>query len=367
MNYRLASYILLLLICFSLNQKRLYAQEEDQQNAQKTSGLIYLPIFGYAPETKFMFGAALSYYFREPGSKPDSRPSTITPVFTFTQKKQIVSELAVDIYLMDEKYHFNSGLSFVRFPNKFYGIGNDTPKEIEEKYTPESSLIAVTFIKRMRPGFFLGLHYEAANSRIKDFEENGLLVPGKILGSRGGTSSGGGIIADWDTRDNIYSPTTGNFFHFSSYTYKKFLGGVYIFNKYNIDMRRYFTVMYSHTIAVQAYMNIITGNPPFQMMSQMGGSRIMRGYYPGRYRDNSLMAIQLEYRTPIVNRLGFVLFGGVGDVAGRLSKFKADEFKHSVGFGLRFLYTPGIKLNTRMDFGFGVNSTGFYLTIREAF
>lgn len=62
----------------------------------KRSGILFLPIFFYTPETKIAGGAAVNYYFRESGSEKNSRPSTLMPIFIYTQKKQIIGEINGD-------------------------------------------------------------------------------------------------------------------------------------------------------------------------------------------------------------------------------------------------------------------------------
>ena len=93
----------------------------------------------------------------------------------------------------------------------------------------------------------------------------------------------------------------------------------------------------------------------------------MRGYYEGRYRDKKLLAMQTEYRIPIIWRFGAALFAGAGDVAPALSKFNLSSVKPSYGFGLRYLFDPVEKMCIRIDFGFGKGTSGMYITANEAY
>ena len=95
----------------------------------------------------------------------------------------------------------------------------------------------------------------------------------------------------------------------------------------------------------------------------------MRGYFQGRFTDRQMLALQGEYRGPMFWKLGWVAFGGVGQVADRWGDLQLDGFKASLGGGVRFLVSPRETLFIRADLGYGVNtgSTGFYLNIGEAF
>ena len=80
------------------------------------------------------------------------------------------------------------------------------------------------------------------------------------------------------------------------------------------------------------------------------------------------MTLQLEYRQYFWWKFGFVVFGGVGDVAPELTKFTINTIKYSYGLGLRFLFNKEEKVNLRVDLGFGNDgNSGIYFGIEEAF
>ena len=114
---------------------------------------------------------------------------------------------------------------------------------------------------------------------------------------------------------------------------------------------------------------VTAGQPPFDHLAQLGGDVLLRGYYQGRFRDRHLLALEGEYRMPMVWRIGLVGFAGAGRVAGRLDAFDLTGLKTSAGGGLRFLLSPSEGLNIRADwaYGFAVRSGAFYLSLGEAF
>jgi hypothetical protein len=60
---------------------------------------------------------------------------------------------------------------------------------------------------------------------------------------------------------------------------------------------------------------------------------------------------------------GFVLFAGAGSVGQDPSEFS--NWLPCVGIGYRFQVQP--RMNLRIDFGFGLESTGFYFNFNEAY
>jgi outer membrane protein assembly factor BamA len=200
-----------------------------------------------------------------------------------------------------------------------------------------------------------------------DKKENQLLRLASLPGSDGGTSSGGGVAFSWDTRDNIYFPSSGSFHQFDHTVFDPGLGSDHAFQRTILDLRVYVDLGLKHIIAIQAGGMIAGGDPPFSRLAPLGGENIMRGYYTGRYRDNILMAAQAEYRKMVWKRIGVVAFLGAGDVAHRFSAFRSTSVKTSYGAGLRFMLDPEEQLTIRFDAGFGNGTDGIYLGVREAF
>jgi outer membrane protein assembly factor BamA len=298
------------------------AETEPDTAAQKKNELVPLPVLFYAPETKTGGGLIVLYTSR----KGTSRPSTVASSLIFTQRKQLLSEIFADLYWKDDRYHLTGTLDFFKYADKFYGIGNNTSRALAENYAYRTIALLLNFQKQVRPGWHLGALYRFTNTKITEVEKDGLLSSKTILGSEGGIISGAGMTASWDTRNSLYSPNSGRFYTVSVSRFDGVLGSDYDFTSYNLDLRQYFAMTSTQVLAVQAFMNFIDGNPPFQALSQLGGRYQMRGYYAGRYRDKNLFSLQAEYRLPVWRRFGLVGFAGFGDVAGKLSRFEVKDF-----------------------------------------
>jgi outer membrane protein assembly factor BamA len=364
-------FVYIILLVLALFPSSVLGDEPDSLQP-KRSGFLVLPVLFYSPETKLAGGAAANYYFREPGSSSSSRPSTIVPSFIYTQRKQIISELSLDLYWWDEAYRVSGYVSYKKFPDKFYGIGNNTPTSSEESYTPLSAQFRISIQKRIRSGWNVGIHYEYEHSKLVKIEPGGLLAQGGILGSRGGAVSGAGLLVNRDTRDNIFYPTGGGYAQFGVILFNSALASDYDFTQFSLDVRQYVSLSSSQVIAVHGYANTIAGEPPFQKMSMLGGRidgcNVMRGYYEGRYRDKHLLAFQIEYRImPVWWKLGLVAFAGWGDVSDAIAHFRPRDFKYAAGCGVRLRINQKEKLNFRIDFAYGRGASGMYITIGEAF
>jgi hypothetical protein len=340
---------------------------EPDTTQQKAFGYAFIPAVFYTPETGFAGGASVLLFFRGSDRREEARPSTVAPTLIFTAKSQVISVVGYELNLKRELYRVTGGLGYLKFPDLFYGIGPDTPDSNEESYTPTTLFFSTSVQRRIRSRSSLGLLYEGGHSEISDKEEGGLLDSGTIPGSEGGTASGLGPLITWDSRDNLFHAMHGSFHTVSATFFDGALGSDFTFQRYVVDLRTYFSLLEKNVLAFQAVFSFMKGNPPFQLLSQIGGSALMRGYYGGRYRDNHAVILQAEWRRRLWWRLGAAAFVGVGDVAPRLSAFHLRDFKPAAGCGVRFLIDRGEGISIRMDFGFIGGTPGPYLTINEAF
>lgn len=143
----------------------------------------------------------------------------------------------------------------------------------------------------------------------------------------------------------------------------------YGFQSYQIDARKYFSLNQAGkgVLALQSKMVFTAGDVPFEELGWIGGEVIMRGYFEGRYRDKNSIQTQVEYRKIIGGRFGVVAFGGLSNVMPTLSDLKIDNTKWTLGSGLRYNINKSDPTYIRVDYGFGKNTSGFYITFGEAF
>lgn len=328
------------------------------------SRIYPFPILFYTPETGVAGGAAALYLMRDSVS---ARPSSITGDVIYTERKQAIVELSGDLYFQRDLYRLLTSLTFQKFPNKFFGIGNFSSLADEETYTPQSFFARAVLYRKVYSNFHIGplLRYETVS--MKKFDSRGLLATGIIVGSKGSTSSGLGFVANWDSRDNTFAASSGSFYQVTGLFYDRTFGGDYNFNDILIDTRNYVEVIPTHVLAFQAAAEFMNGTVPFQDLVRFGGQNIIRGYFDGRYRDKNGIAFQGEYRFPVWWKFGLIAFAGAAQVANNARDFALDRFWFAGGGGLRFYWNSREHIVLRLDYGIGNNSSGMYITVTEAF
>ncbi len=346
------------------------AQADDKKAEEKArTSLVVLPGIFSMPETKLGVGVGGLFALRPAGSAPTARPSSLYFVAIYTQLKQFEVGLKPELYLHNERYFLNADLIVNKFPNKYWGIGNDVAEDWEENYTPRTLSADLSFQRKLSAAkkVYVGILYRFEHIKMLKTDEGKRLAAGDVPGSQGGVTSGSGFIVNWDSRDNLFYPRSGNYFQVKTIFYGGLLGSDYAFNLLDVDLRKYVSVFSRCVLAFQTVFQTYGGTAPFYKMPKLGGDATMRGYYKGRYRDRSLLALQAEVRFPVWKRFSGVVFGGFGQVSDGPGRLRLNAFKHSVGFGLRFLIVPKEGTNLRIDHAFGKGSSGFYFNANEAF
>ncbi len=365
----LSTLILLSLICTAGAAS--HRDREQSAAADTTSrsrlGIVPLPVLYYSPETGIAGGAAVQGSYRSDTADRAARPSSALVDIIYTAKKQIITEIIPDLYFLHSDVNVSGSLRYLNYPDKFFGIGNNTPESAEELYTAKWFGMALDTYRRVWESFSAGpsLYYD--HWTLSDVQPNGELSSGRITGTAGGTTFGVGAVARWDTRNNIFSPTRGWYLQAMFRSSSRNMLSDFDFTYATVDLRWYTPVSEHSSFAAQAVTTTTAGAPPFYRLAALGGENTMRGYYLGRYRDRKVLACQGEYRFPVLWRIRGAAFAAMGDVASTMSQFNLHDVKFSGGCGLRYVLDDEEGIAIRVDMGFGRQTSGLYITFNEAF
>ena len=329
--------------------------------------LLYLPVVARSIETSWSFGVATSLTFHVSRKDTLSRTSNMQGLALYSLNQQAVIVLNGTVYLPGEKYILSNQISYSSFPDKFWGIGNKTPGGNEESYKFKQIYVYLHGQRALGNHFFIGLRYEYQTLLEVDYKANGLFDQENVPGRYGYHVSGAGLSLTYDTRNNAFSPSRGQFIQVYASQFAGITGSDFTYTNYVADFRKFWTIYRRQVLAVQAYGFYNAGDVPLRSLAAFGGANSMRGYYSGRFRDKNQEFVQAEYRVPVIGRIGVVAFGGVGDVNHHFTDVYPDQLKYSWGGGVRVALSKSEKLNLRLDYGIGQHSSGFYFQLGEAF
>jgi len=340
---------------------------DDTLKGNANSKFLAFPFFLKSPETYWGFGAVAVYFFKAKKNDLKIRTSDVNLVTLYTLRKQVVSVLGATIYFPEEKKIIRFQSSYSYYPDKFWGMGNHSRDESIEEYSMRQFFFNPQLLGKFFRNWYAGFSYEFQNVYDFDYVSNGIFDREDITGRHGGNVSGVGMLLTWDTRNHAYSPSKGLFAELNATAYDKRLGSDYNFTSFTLDFRKFVSVSRKSVLAFQGVIKNNAGIVPFRNFSMLGGPEMMRGYYKGRFAATDLLAIQSELRYHLFWRLGLVVFAGAGEVSNHFSEIAFANLHYSGGGGVRLMVSKSEKLNLRLDYGIGKNSSGLYVILKEAF
>lgn len=343
-----------------------FKTENDSLKTRKL-GILPVPAFGYAPETRGYIGAVCLFTFH---IRHDSltRISSSKAEFNYTWNKQIIISAGWSVWSKNNNYFFKGDNSFQKFPENYWGIGNNTVNDTKELYSANRIELDNIFYKQIAQNFYAGLGFRFQDINRIRYAENSHLKNKAVTGGTGGISSGIVLSTFFDSRKNRLNPEgKSKYLSLGFSFFDKLLGSNFTFNQVETDIRFYFNTGKKQLIAIQNHNIFSAGLPPFRMMALLGSDSDMRGYYRGRYRDLNYLSLQAEYRLTVYRRWGIVAFTGLGDVFSTTSDLSLSKIKYSAGGGLRFKIDRKENINLRLDYAIGKSTSGFYVVFGEAF
>ncbi len=330
--------------------------------------LMNYPTLAFSPETNWEIGLS-SLYIYSANRDLKNRLSEVKAFTFYTLEKQYGIWLDHALYSDQNKWFLLGKARFQSFPLLFHGIGVNTPKEHIARIDGNFTYFKERILREIIPNLYTGLELDIQILNKVSYQNTTNLFV-KPNGGNGSTNVGLGWGLIYNNIHNILNPRKGIFSEWGFLSYSSNLGSDYQLNTYLIDNRFYFPIKKNNVLAFQLQGQFSNGNTPFNLLSLMGGESLMRGYYLGRYRDNHMIASQIEYRIlpfSFSKRWGASMFFAAGEVFSSLDKFEIKNLLPTAGAGLRFLLFPEKDIYTRLDFAFTEEGSGVYFFIGEAF
>ena len=349
--------------------KRIFNSVFNDTVSSERPKFIAYPTVAYSPETRWEIGASALYVYY---AKRDTanRLSELNAFTFITLESQYGLWIDHALYSDQSRWFFLGRLRFQQFPLLYYGIGPDTPEEEVAQVDAGSIAIRERILRRVVSHLYVGVELDYQRLSGVDFELRGEEPLDLPRGSNGSTNYGLGLGVVYDNRHNVLNVREGFFGETGFLHYDNAWGSDFSFTSYFLDARYFYPVTRNQVLAYQFYGSTVEGDAPFNQLSLMGGESLMRGYYLGRYRDNTLLATQVEYRFlpfPFSRRWGAAAFVGVGGVAPAPREINLGDWVVSGGVGARFLIFPAKDIYTRLDVAFTAEGPGYYFFIGEAF
>jgi hypothetical protein len=324
---------------------------------------VVAPIPSLTPSQGAGLAIVGQYIFKSEKQSADTPSSIVAAGGFFNEQDSWGAFVGYLGHWQDDRWRPIFGAGYLDVNYDFYGIGN--PLAQYDRSVPISQQATAGFAQLMRriiPGLYGGLRLMASKTEASSAGRSDPVIGVAPLSLKVDTTSFGPVF-QWDTRDNQFYPTSGQAADFSAI----FNEGDDSYQIYQFDWNTYTPLGDGTVLASRFYARSSVGDVPFYALSQFGMHNDLRGYETGKYRDNDMFAVQVEYRRKLGGRWGLVVFAGAGEVMEGFDDINTDDLLASVGAGLRFQLAKTHPVNFRLDWAYGRDGPAVYLGVGEAF
>lgn len=341
-----------------------YFSESNKENYNKKFDFSIIGGPHYSSDTKLGLGLVAAGLYRHRQADTLVQPSNVSLYGDISTVGFYLIGIRGTHIFPSDRFRLGYKLYFYSFPTYFWGIGyhNGLDSDGKTKYKRLQSKAKVDFLIRLAPSLFIGpsasfQHIDAKQVKRRE------LWDGQDLNT---TNVSAGLQLTYDTRDVMSNAYSGVYISAEQQFYPRCFGNKnYNFSLTEFTANGYTTVWKGGVIASQIHGRFTYGHTPWGLLSTLGGSESMRGYYEGRYRDRNAIDATVELRQHIYGRSGAVVWIGAGTVFPKFNAMRMNRVLPNFGIGYRWEFKR--RMNVRLDFGIGRNSSAFVFNINEAF
>lgn len=351
--------ILFLTFCtrYSSAQNLKINPDTDTNIENKKIDFTVMPYLSYNRNLKFMFGAIPMGMYKLNKNDSISPKSLSGAIGFYTTNKSYFVGLFNKFYFSQDSWR----------GTLFFGKGDFNSQFFMDEigvldfynYGTNTTILSASIQRKIVKGLYGGITYTYASYNTV-FEDS-------IVEESTTVTNGLGFTALYDTRDNVYYPKTGKRIDVKWINYTEWFGNDMKANKIKTVYNTYFPMRNKTDVLAARFSGTFgLGNLVFEQQTVVGGTDI-RGYSEGKYRGNSVIALQGEYRLNFTKRLGMVGFAGAATLYGGDNENFDGTFLPGGGVGVRYGAFKAMKFNIGLDAALGKDDWGIYFRIGEAF
>ncbi len=262
----------------------------------------------------------------------------------------------------DGNWRYRGGLGMAAVNLQFYGIGGDLGGGARKfGYTLEGLMSSQQVLRRLGDSEnWLGLRwiYLNLNNELNIDDPNARLRPGEQTRR----NSGLGLTLEHDSRDNIFTPSSGWTGALDAMFYAPGWGSDSTFQTWRGHVFAYWPITSQLVLGSRADGRGANGDVPFYMFPFID----LRGIPAGRYQDERTAVLETELRWNITPRWAAIGFLGAGRAWGRQASFDESPSEVSKGIGFRYLLARRLGLWIGLDFARGPEGPASYIQVGSA-
>ncbi len=326
-------------------------------------GFLPVPIIITEPSIGYGAGMAMGYFHDKVGSEKGGPPSVSVLAGSATENGTwFVGGGHMGIWADDTiRYTGGAGTGLVKM--EYYGLSAVSGREKSSGINFETE--AIFFMQEvqfrlMESNFFAGVSYtfidteNTFNLTKKELSESPVAtLPAVNFDSRSAALS---LMLNYDSRDNIFTPSEGVAAEIKVMDFNKDWGGDDDFKKYSASLLSYTQLNDALVFGLRVDAENIEGNAPFYSYPFID----MRGIKVMQYQGDKTLLGEVELRWAFTPRWSVVGFGGAGKAYNDDVRGDSDTI-YSKGLGVRYLVAKKLGLQMGVDVAKGPDDTAIYI------
>jgi len=169
-------------------------------------------------------------------------------------------------------------------------------------------------------------------------------------------------VLEFDTRDNVFTPTKGVYAESSYLASREALGASVDFERFEQVLLGWHPLPHDVTLGARANYAWSSEGTPFFLRPYVQ----LRGVPAMRYQGDQAASLEVEARWQFIGRWSAVVFGGGGTTRTEKSLFSATQNVGSGGAGFRYEIASKFGLHVGIDVAHSPGTTAFYLVVGNA-
>ncbi len=205
---------------------------------------------------------------------------------------------------------------------------------------------------------FVGLRYAYVDTQSTFLRERVRDIPARDLEAGIGRLS---LILDYDSRDNIFTPSKGTYAEAEFAAASEALGGTVNFQSFFVRAFHYVPVC-DVVIGLRGDYKATSDGTPFFAKPFVA----LRGVPALRYQDDRAVVAETELRWNVTPRWALIGFVGAGRAYGQRTAWSEADTVVAKGAGFRYLIARKLGLYAGLDFAWGPEDRAFYIQVGGA-
>jgi hypothetical protein len=245
---------------------------------------------------------------------------------------------------------------------EFYGSGNLGLLDLESVNMNMDAWLLVQQLKfRMGSSdFFLGGRYLLLDT-YNTFETP-IDIPEFTGNEFSSTLSEVSLKFEFDSRNNVFTPTKGLFLGLSGTYSDTWLGGDALYGRIGLTLIGYIPAGNKVFLGLRHESLYSLGDIPFYARPIIN----LRGAPLMKYQNTNTTVMEAEVSWNVYKRWFLSGFTGIGNAFSSFEEFETGKSVTTVGTGFRYLAARKLGTNMGMDFGFSNDDFAFYIVFGTA-